>query len=474
MAEARRIFRTAGIPTYETPEQATSAFMQVVEYRRNQIALMQMPPATSRKFTPDKDKARAVVQQALTAGRSMLSEPEAKEVLAAYGIPVVETRVAATPDEAAKIAAAMGFPLAIKILSPDITHKSDVGGVVLDLASAGEVRSAAQAMLNRLTELQPAAKLSGFSVQRMARRPHAYELIIGVATDPVFGPVILFGQGGTAVEVIGDRAIGLPPLNLNLARDLVSRTRIAKQLAGYRDRPPIDHNALCLALTQVSTLVCDLAEIVELDINPLYADENGILALDARIAIAAAAPGAGRLAIRPYPSELEEAITWNETAVMLRPVRPEDEPRHSEFFRALTPEDIHFRFFSMVREPDHTQLARLTQIDYDREMVFVAIARGKDGGDQMLGEARAVFDPDNHSAEFAVMVRSDLTEHGLGTVLLSKLIRYCRERGTALLIGEALADNTRMLALARDLGFATLRESDTNTVQLRLALQRKQ
>jgi acetyltransferase len=368
----------------------------------------------------------------------------------------------------------MGFPIAVKILSPDITHKSTVGGVALDLETPNEVRAAAQAMVRRLEAHRPGARLVGFSVQRMARRPNAAELIVGASTDPVFGPVILFGQGGIAVEAIGDRAIGLPPLNLNLARELVSRTRIARLLAGYRDRPPIDHDALYLALVQVSQLVCELPEIDELDINPLFADDEGVLALDARMAVTPAdAAQVPRLAIRPYPAGLEERVTWGGHSLLLRPIRPEDEPRHGDFFRALTPEDIYFRFFNMIREPDHSQLARWTQIDYDREMAFVAIARDAEGRERILGEARVVADPDNQTAEFAIVVRSDLKERGLGTILFSKLIRYCRDRGTAELVGEALPSNARVIALARDFGFATRTALETGVVQLRLALRRQ-
>jgi acetyltransferase len=470
VAQARKIFRNAGIPTYGTPEQAVRAFLDVVSYRHNQDLLMETPPSAPVEFVPDVDKAKAWVKNALSSNRRVLTEPESKAVLAAYGVPIVKTHVANTPEGAASIAEEMGFPVAVKILSPDIIHKSDVGGVVLDLDSPNAVRAAAQAMQRRLRELLPDAALTGFTVQAMARRPRAFELIIGVASDPVFGPVILFGQGGTAVEVIGDHAIALPPLNLNLAKEVISRTRIAKLLAGYRDRPPANHDAINLALMQVSQLVCDIPEIVELDINPLIADETGVLALDARIRIAPAVlSGHGRLAIRPYPKEQEEWFDWNGMRVLLRPIRPEDEHQHSEFFSALTPEDIHFRFFSMIRQPAHSQLARMTQIDYDREMTFIAVARDEHGQDQTLGEARAVFDPDNVTAEFAIIVRSDLKERGLGTILLKKVIRYCREHGTQELVGEVLAKNTRMLNLARELGFVVQTPVD-GVARLRLVL----
>ncbi|MGX6564808.1 bifunctional acetate--CoA ligase family protein/GNAT family N-acetyltransferase [Cupriavidus necator] len=473
VSQARRSFREAGSPSYETPEQAVGAFMQAVEYRRNQEALMETPSSTPDAFMPDATaRARAVVQDVLASGRSMLTEPEAKDVLAAYGIPVVETRIARTADDAVAVAESLGMPVAVKILSPDITHKSDVGGVALDLETAEQVRSAVQAMEKRVRERHPAAQLRGFTVQRMARRPRAFELIVGAATDLVFGPVILFGQGGTAVEVIGDRAVGLPPLNMRLARDLVSRTRIAKLLAGYRDRPPVDLDAVCLVLTQISQLMCDIPEIVELDINPLWADEVGVLALDARIGVAQALKsGTDRLAILPYPAELEQHLEWNGKPIVVRPIRPEDEPRYSAFFSTLAPEDIHYRFFCMIRQPAHAQLARITQIDYDREMSFIAIARENDGEEHVLGEARAVADPDNLSAEFAIIVRSDLKGKGLGRLLMDTLIRYGRQHGTGALEGLVLPENRAMLKLAKDCGFVVDQEDTADGIRLRLVLQ---
>ncbi len=468
--QARALCRAAGIPTYDTPEQAVRAFLQVVRYRRNQQLLMQTPPSIAADFSPDRGAAERVLQAVLAEGRAMLSEPEAKEVLAAYGIPVVATRVAASALEARRIAAELGFPVALKILSPDITHKSDVGGVVLDLETPPQVQAAAEAMLRRLAQAQPQARLAGFSVQQMARRPLAFELIVGAATDPVFGPVILFGQGGTAVEVIADRALGLPPLNRNLAQELVARTRIARLLAGYRNRPAADLEAIHAVLVRISQLLCDLPQVVELDINPLFADEHGVLALDARIGVAASSrSGSERLAIRPYPQELEERIDWNGKALLLRPIRPEDEPQHSQFFSALADQDLHFRFFSVIRQPLHAQLARMTQIDYDREMAFVAVERAEDGREATLGVVRAVADPDNQEAEFAIIVRSDLKQRGLGRLLMRKIIHYCHHRGTRRLVGQVLPDNVNMLRLAREYGFEFgALDADGVTLSLRL------
>jgi acetyltransferase len=307
-----------------------------------------------------------------------------------------------------------------------------------------------------LAELRPEARFEGFSVQAMARRPEAQELILGAATDPVFGPVIVFGQGGVAVEVADDHAVGLPPLNAVLARDLVERTRVARLLAGYRNRPPADMDAILATLVQVSRLVCDIPEIVELDINPLLADAGGAVVLDARMRLALADRSGStldRLAIRPYPRELEETIAWNGGTLLLRPVRPEDGPAHLRFFDALTPDDIRYRMFVRIRELQPSQLARFTQIDYDREMAFIATRPGPDGEPETLGVGRVVADPDNISAEFAVTVRSDLKGHGLGKLLMRKLIDYCRSRGTREIVGEALPQNNRIIGLVRKLGF---------------------
>jgi acetyltransferase len=465
---ARRILRDAAIASYDAPGDAVRAFLQMVSYRRNQRQLMETPPSLPSEFAPDPAAARAVIERALAAGREMLSEPESKEVLSAYGITSVETRIAGDGEEAVAMAGELGFPVALKILSPEVAHKTDVGGVALDLETPKAVREAADALRRRLHVLQPDASLDGFVVQPMARRSGAIELIVGVATDRVFGPVLLFGRGGTAVKVIGDCAIGFPPLNMNLARELVSRTRVSRRLEGYRGRAPADREAICLALVQLSQLVVDLSEVVDVDVNPLLAYQSGVLALDARMRIARAT-GPERLAIRPYPSELEETIAQRDGgSLVMRPIRPEDEPAHSRFFQHLAPEDLYLRFFSAVRKAPHSQLARFTQIDYDREMAFIAYA--PDRQDETLGVVRAVADPDNKQAEFAIIVRSDVKGQGLGRALLEKMIRYCRGRGTGELMGQVLTENTAMLSLARKLGFESQFDREAGNLEIRLQL----
>ncbi|WER44682.1 bifunctional acetate--CoA ligase family protein/GNAT family N-acetyltransferase [Cupriavidus sp. WKF15] len=473
VVRARQLCRHAGIPTYDTPEQAVMGFLQAAEYRRNQQLLMQTPPSVTDDFQPDRQQVRDIVDTALAQGRAMLSEQESKAILAAYGIPIVQTLVAPDADGAAALAISLGFPVALKIDSPDITHKSDVGGVLLDLPDAAAVRAAARTMSARISCLRPTARLAGFTVQPMANRNAGIELIVGMVADLVFGPVILFGHGGTAVSQIRDHAIGLPPLNTVLAAELVQRTRVACLLAGYRDKPSADLEALNAALVRVSALVCDVPEIAELDINPLLAGPAGVLALDARIGIHMAQGAAqDRLAILPYPKELEERITWNGTPLMLRPIRPEDEPAMRAFFEQLTSDDIHTRYFCSFRDPGHPRLARMTQIDYAREMSLVAVSDGHEGGPHILGEVRAAADPDNAVAELGVVVRSDCQGKGLGTLLLQRLIATCRARGTRTLEGYVLSGNRPMLDLARRAGFSVSAEAGADAVRIRLELGR--
>jgi len=473
VAPARKMLRDAGVPTYDTPGEAIGAFMHLITYKRNQETLTETPTSLPAQFNPATAVARVMIEGHLASGDAMMSEPAAKSVLAAYGIPTVETHIVTTPAEAAAKAQAMGFPVALKILSPDISHKSDVGGVDLFLDTAEAVAASAERMLKIIGEKFPDARIEGFTVQRMADRAKAHELIVGVTCDAIFGPVILFGQGGTAVEVIADRAVSLPPLNMHLARDLVSRTRVWRLLQGYRDRPPVDMDALCLTLVQISQMIVDIPEIMELDINPLLADENGVLALDARIRVARPTGDRSRdLAIRPYPAELEEPFTLhNGLEVLLRPIRPEDEPEHREFLGRLTPEDIRFRFFGLVREFPHSEIARLTQIDYDREMAFIASAPKADGsGSETLGVVRTVTDPDNETCEFAIIVRSDLKGQGLGYKLLEKMIGYCRARGTKTMAGQVMAGNHPMLDMVRALGFRVKRLEDEPVMETTLDL----
>ena len=476
VAEARQVFHDAGIPTYDTPEQAVHAIAMLATYRRNQEQLAEAPPA-HRNGGRDLAAVRAIVDTALAAGRELLTEPEAKELLAACGVPVVPTRIALpTPEAAAAAASKLGFPVVLKILSPQISHKSDVGGVALDLDDAAAVSAAAASMLHRVAVQRPDAVIDGFTLQPMVRRAHALELIVGTHVDPLFGPVVLFGAGGTSVEVVADRALALPPLNRPLARATIARTRIARLLAGWRDVPPADQDAVSDVLVALAELMGDEPRIAEADINPLLADAQGVMALDARVRVSAAAPGgAARFAIRPYPNELVESFVWTHggrtRTVTLRPIRPEDEAQHLAFLEKMSAEDIRMRIFYSRRSIERSELARLVQIDYEREMAFVATAPADDGGEETLGVARSLVDPDNVAAEFGILVRSDLKGGGIGWRLMSKLIAYQKGRGTRLLVATVLRENQPMLDFCARLGFRfSADQPDATSRQIEMVL----
>lgn len=458
VAQARDTFQQAGIASYGTPEEAVGAFAMLVRYRRNQAQLLEAPAThagTAAPAAPDRAAVHEVLEAALAQGRQLLTEPQAKSVLAAYGIPVVATRVVpADAQQAVDAAQAIGFPVVLKILSEDISHKSDVGGVVLDLGDAAAVRAAADAMVARVARDRPQARIDGFTVQSMVRQAHSRELIVGASIDAVFGPVILFGAGGTAVEVVADRAIALPPLNSRLARALVRGTRVARLLDGFRDTPAADLDALDGVLVAVSQLLADHPQIGELDINPLIVGPHGAIALDARVRVEPRRTGgAEHFAIKPYPAHLSEQIAWEDRELLVRPIRPGDEAQHLAFLQQLDPEDVRMRVFYSRRTIEASELARLTQIDYEREIAFIAESPGPDGTMQTLAAARAVADPDNISAEFGIIVRSDLKGRGLGRLMMDKLIRTLRAQGTQRLVATVLNENKRMLALQRDLGF---------------------
>lgn len=481
VAQARELFAQAKIPSYQTPEKAVHGFMQIVQYRRIQQLLMEVPASIATGFAPDRSCAEQTVQQALQEGRGFLSEAEAKRVLACYGITVAATRTADTVEAALQMADEIGYPVVLKILSAQIAQKADVGGVVLDIENRDALIMEANAMRRRVARLRPDAKIDGFTVQAMEQRPQAFALCIRVVTDPIFGPALLFGPGGDTAVALQDYAVALPPLNQVLARDLIARSSVAGMLKGYRTQPAADLEGLCSCLIQIGQLVADLPQVQALDINPLLADAQGVIALDTHVKIAravasriqdAASARVARLAIRPYPQELEEWREWRGERILLRPIKPEDGPQHIAFFKALDAEDLRFRTFSRMSELPLSQLARLTQIDYDREMAFVACRVLEGGTDsETLGVVRAVTDPDNQSAEFGIIIRSDLKGRGLGYVLMEKLIAYFKARGTREIVGEALVHNYGVQKLVRNLGFEVSNIAGEGTVALRLPLQ---
>jgi len=463
------ILAPAGIPVYRTPAQAVRGFSYLAEQSKAQKALMRTPPSIPGDFEPDRSSAKAAMADALETGRRWLNEPEAKAVLKAYGIATVDTRIAKSAKEAAGLAAEMlsnSAAVVLKILSPDITHKSDVGGVRLNIATPEEAHDAAEAMIAQAKALVPNARIDGVVVQPMIYRPDAHELILGLADDAVFGPVVLFGAGGTSVETVRDKAVALPPLDLTLAQDLIDETRISRLLNGYRNRPAADRDAIALSLVHLAQLAADMPEIRELDINPLLADETGVVALDARIAVKkaeAVSPGGNpRFALRPYPSAWDRTVDVKSTALRIRPILPQDEKLYSKFLSKITQQDLRLRFFALsMMNPSHEQIARFTQIDYARAMAFVAI--DVSSGD-LFGVSRLASNPDYTEAEFAVVVRSDLQGRGIGWTLMQTLIEYARKEGIGMLYGDVLRWNGGMLTLCRNLGF----KESTNQEDLEL------
>src|SRR6266446_1082662 len=455
------IFEAAGIPSYATESDAVRGFMHLVRYREALEALMATPPSLAQDFKPDVAAARGVVESALEHGRTWLDPIDITQLLAAYSIPIAPALLARNGDEAAAAARpflAEGLGVVVKILSPDIVHKSEVGGVRLNLTSERAVRDAVVDILARARTAKPDARITGVTIHPMVLRPKARELIAGIADDPTFGPVIVFGRGGTAVEVIGDKALALPPLDLALARELIGRTRVSRVLKAYRDVPAADVDAVALLLVKLAQLAADLPELRELDLNPVLADQNGLIAVDARIAVAPVEAtrrgpsGHPRFAIRPYPKEWERHAELRDgTKILVRPVRPEDEPLYPPFLAAVTQQDLRLRFFAPVKEFGHTFIARFTQIDYARAMAFIAI---EESSGNMLGVVRLHADANYERGEYAVLVRSDLKGRGLGYLLMQMIIEYARAEDLKVIEGQVLRENTAMLAMCRELGFS--------------------
>jgi acetyltransferase len=472
VAAGRAIFSREGIATFDTPGAAVRGFMQLVRHARAQDELMRTPPALPASEAPEQAKAANILRAALDAGRSALSEAEGKALLACYRIPVAETLTpdtAADAGEAAKALLGVHGAVVLKIRSDDISHKSDVGGVRLDLKSTAEVEAAARDMLARVAALRPDARVQGFTLSPMIRRPQAQELILGMSVDATFGPMIMFGAGGTSVEVVADTSLALPPLDMVLARDLIGRTRIARLLAGYRDRKPADVDAIAQTLVRLSALICAHPQIREIDINPLLADAAGVIALDARVSVAdEALDPRPPLAVKPYPAQWEKALSLPGLApdlrdVLLRPIRPEDEALYEAFLKRVTAEDLRLRLLAPQKGLSHRFLARLTQIDYAREIAFVALSTASG---ELLGVSRFAADPDFVRAEYAVIARSDLKGAGLGWQLMQHLIAYARATGIKELFGHVLYENTTMLAMCRELGFSVERDPDDTALRL--------
>ncbi|NCT72416.1 MAG: bifunctional acetate--CoA ligase family protein/GNAT family N-acetyltransferase [Xanthomonadaceae bacterium] len=468
--QAEAVLDAAQIPRYPNESDAVAGFMHLVRHREVQAALMETPPSLPEDFSPDLATARRLVDAALDAGQTWLDPLATTQLLAAYGIPMAPVWRAVDPDDAARIAApllAEGATVAVKILSPDIPHKSDVDGVRLNLPNANAVREAAATILQRARERRPDARIEGVLVQPTLLRPKARELIAGIADDPVFGPVIAFGRGGTAVEVINDQAVALPPLDLRLAHELIARTRVSRVLKAYRDVPAADERAVALVLVKLAQLAADIPEIQQLDINPLLADRDGVVAVDARIAVArgrALHKGRGhpRFAIFPYPTEWERTIPLGDgQPALVRPVRPEDDAMFRAFFTHITDEDLRLRFFQSVRHFSHEFIARLTQLDYARSIALVAVHPGTH---EMLGAVRLHADANYETGEYGILVRSDLKGHGIGWKLMQIMIEYARWLGLKTIEGQVLRENRTMLAMCESLGFRVKLDPDDPTL----------
>lgn len=455
--EARLLFKGAGIPTFRTPEPAVELFSHISNYYRNQQLLMQAPASIADHIAPRLESARLVIETALSEGRRQLNEMESKALLAAFRIPIAQTVVARSPSEAMVLAEEIGLPVVMKVDSPQITHKSDSGGVRLNLNSLAAVRDAYSAILEEVKKKRPEAIIHGIAIEPMIQKANGRELVVGMMRDQVFGPTIIFGPGGTGIEAGStERAVALPPLNRFLVADMLATTRASARLGEFRNMPPVSMEALEAVLLRVSEMVCELPWIKEMDINPLIVDENGAVAVDARISIENLPLTAGpydHMAIHPYPSHLtSEFQTADGHIVTIRPIRPEDADMEQEFVKKLSPETKYYRFMNTLRELSPAQVVRLTQIDYDREMAFVALTE-IDGREVEVGVARYATNPDGESCEFAIVVADDWKGKGLARRLMGVIIETARSRGVKYMNGDFLSENRRMIQFVTSLGF---------------------
>ena len=463
--DARDVLNAASIPSFRTPEAAVDAFGNIASFYQNQQLLQQTPPPLSTLAQPDTEGARLLIEGVLAERRKVLTEMESKALLAAFHIPVTRTMLARSASEAMLIAAQSGYPVALKIDSPDISHKSDVNGVALNVMTAAQVRDTFHDMLATVKRAQPEARINGVTVQPMSGKRHGREIYIGLTTDDPFGPVITFGAGGTMIELIADRAMELPPLNQFLARRLIERSRVAQTLDGWRGANPADRESIEHILLRVSEMVCELPQLREMDINPIIVDDSGAVAVDARIVIDHAPPAArdyAHLAILPYPSAYEREWPMKGGGLYtIRPVRPDDANMLQALVRGLSQESRYFRFASAIPELPTRMLSRYTLIDYDREMALVAVHRIREAADDgvfvehehIIGVSRYITNPDQTSCEFSLLVSDAYKGQGLGSRLMLSIMDFARAKGLTEIDGLVLANNPNMLRLMSGLGF---------------------
>jgi acetyltransferase len=456
--EGLQILNEAGIPSYTAPEKAIRAFMHLVSYARNLEILHETPRDLPVSFTLDRKRLRGVFNTILTEGSEVLSENVSKAFLEAYEIPVTKPHLARTADEAVEIAETEGYPVVLKIHSPQITHKTDVGGVRLNLSSEQAVRAAFDKMIADASDQRPDADIVGATVQKMVSYPNSFELILGTKRDPIFGSVILVGMGGTAAEVFQDRALALPPLNEALTRRMLRSLKSWPLLKGYRGKPGANLDRLIEVIIRFSYLVADYPQIKELDVNPLLVTPEEVIALDARVvvdrdAVAHSVRPFAHLAIRPYPEEFVTTRKLNDgTEVILRPIKPEDEPMWHELLGSCSTQSLWFRFSYLFKETTHEMAARYCFVDYDREIGIVAEVE-EDGQRKLIGVGRLVADVNHHAAEYAVIVVDRWHGHGLGGLLTSYCEEVAKKWGVKKIVAETSKDNARMIATFRNRGF---------------------
>ena len=469
IAEARKLFNAARLPNYTTLENAIDAFSYLATYNRNQRMLLQTPARLSTgKKSPDADGARLIIESVLNEQRHTLTEPESLAVLNAFHIPTVRNGVARSANEALIVAESIGYPVAMKILSTDITHKSDSGGVRLNISSAHEVRGVFRQLVDEVQAKVPDATIDGVTIEKMYRSSNGRELMIGIIRDPVFGPVISFGSGGTMVEIMGDSAISLPPLNHRLATDLINRTKVSRMLGKFRNMPAVDVDQLIDVLLSVSGIACELPWVQEMDINPLIIDDTGIVAVDARIMVDFPQPSTDpyhHLAIHPYPAQLVKNVQLNDgTDIVIRPIRPEDAEIEATFVRELSDKSKYFRFMNSIHELSQEMLVRFTQIDYHNEMALIA-TRQLSGVEEQIGVARYATNPDKKSCEFALVVSDKWQGKGIARRLMRNLMEVARDRELEVMEGQVLSDNKKMIELMSLLNFEISVDPEDNSIK---------
>ena len=458
MQKGREIFNQAGIPTFDTPERAVRAFMDLYRDSQNIQMLQQIPSRLPKRLEFDRDTGRQIIHAALKQNTMLLTETESKALLSAYGIPVNWVETAPSVEDAVQKACKVGFPVALKINSRDITHKSDAKGVFLNLNDEYAVRNAFHQAIHNAKAYNPDAEIGGVTIQPMIKHTD-YELILGLKKDRDFGPIILFGMGGIFSEVLKDYAIAFPPLNRLLAGKLIEDTKVYRLLQGYRNMPPARLDVLEEILIRLAQLATDFSEIEELDINPLILTQEAACAVDARVLLKPSQVTAPlHLVISPYPDQYEEHITTNTGSdIFIRPIRPEDAPLLVDLFETLSPRSVYLRFFTPMKRLPHSMLALFTQIDYDRHIALVAMSESQPD-EKMLGVARIILGRNLREAEFSVVVSDPFQGKGIGAGLLQRCLFIAKERGIQRVMGTVLAENTQMLALGRKLGFKIKKE----------------